>query len=192
MIRINLLPFRLARKRENIRQQVSIFLLSVILVIVGLTWYTLGIDRRIEQKNNEIERIDAEISVYKKKADQVTDIKKRLKILEDKLKIIESLQFKRDEQLLLIEDLQSRMVPEKMWLESMHADENAVTLTGIAFDNPTIADFMKQLESSNLFQEVDLKQTVSRQFDGKFNLKAFELRCQKQPLAPELQNKKGK
>lgn len=192
MIRINLLPFRLARKRENIRQQVSIFLLSVILVIVGLTWYTLGVDRRIEQKNNEIERIDAEISVYKKKADQVADIKKRLKILEDKLEIIESLQFKRDEQLLLIEDLQSRMVPEKMWLESMHADESAVTLTGIAFDNPTIADFMKQLEASNLFQEIDLKQTVSKRFDGNFNLKAFELRCQKQPLAPEIQNKKGK
>ncbi len=192
MIRINLLPFRVARKRENIRQQVSIFLLSVILVIVGLTWYTLGVDRRIEQKNNEIERIDAEISVYKKKADQVADIKKRLKILEDKLKIIESLQFKRDEQLLLIEDLQSRMVPEKMWLESIHADESSVTLTGIAFDNPTIADFMKQLESSNLFQEIDLKQTVSKRFDGNFNLKAFELRCQKQPLAPEIQNKKGK
>ncbi len=192
MIRINLLPFRVARKRENIRQQVSIFLLSVILVIVGLTWYTLGVDRRIEQKQNEIERIDAEISVYKKKADQVTDIKKRLNILEDKLKIIESLQFKRDEQLLLIEDLQSRIVPEKMWLESIHADESSVTLTGIAFDNPTIADFMKQLESSNLFQEIDLKQTVSKRFDGNFNLKAFELRCQKQPLAPEIQNKKGK
>jgi type IV pilus assembly protein PilN len=164
----------------------------MILVIVGLTWYTLGIDRRITQKENEIQRLDAEISVYKKKADQVKDIKKRFKILEDKLKIIESLQFKRDEQLLLIEDLQSRMIPGKMWLESIHADESSVTLTGIAFDNPTIADFMKQLESSDLFQEIDLKQTVSKRFDGNLNLKAFELRCRKQPLVPEIQNNKGK
>lgn len=192
MIRINLLPFRVARKRENIRQQVSIFLLSLILVIVGLTWYTLGIDRRVTQKQSEIQRLDAEISVYKKKADQVKDIKKRFKILEDKLKIIESLQFKRDEQLQLIEDLQSRMIPEKMWLESIHADESAVTLTGIAFDNPTIADFMKQLESSKLFQEIDLKQTVSKRFDGNMNLKAFELKCRKQPLAPDTQNKEKK
>lgn len=192
MIRINLLPFRVARKRENIRQQVSIFLLSVILVIVGLTWYTLVIDERITQKENEIQRLDAGISVYKEKADQVTDIKKRFKILEGKLKAIESLQFKRDEQLLLIEDLQSRMVPEKMWIESIHADESSVNLTGIAFDNPTIADFMKQLESSNLFLGIDLKQTVSKRFDGNLNLKAFELRCQKQPLAPDTQDKKGK
>jgi type IV pilus assembly protein PilN len=192
MIRINLLPFRVARKRENIRQQVSIFLLSMVLVIVGLTWYTLGIDRRIAQKENEIQQIDAQIAVYKKKADKVTDIKKRFKILEDKLKVIETLQIKRNEQLLLIEDIQSRMISEKMWLESVHADESSVTLTGIAFDNPTIADFMKQLESSNLFREVDLKQTVSKRFDGNYNLKAFELRCQKQPLAQDTQNKKGK
>jgi type IV pilus assembly protein PilN len=144
------------------------------------------------QKQSEIQRLDAEISVYQKKADQVKDIKKRFKILEDKLKIIESLQFKRDEQLLLIEDLQSRMIPEKLWLESIHADESAVTLTGIAFDNPTIADFMKQLESSDLFQEIDLKQTVSKRFDGNMNLKAFELKCRKQPLAPDTQNKEGK
>jgi type IV pilus assembly protein PilN len=192
MIRINLLPFRLARKRENIRQQVSIFLLSMILLIVGLTWYTLGIDRRIEKKQNELERIDAEISVYRKKANQVTEIQKRLKILEDKLKIIESLQSRRDEQLRLLEDLQARIVSGKMWIESVQADEKSVKLTGIAFDNPTIADFMKQLESSDLFREVDLKQTVSKRFDANYNLKAFELRCQKRSLALNSQKKKGK
>lgn len=191
MIRINLLPFRLARKRENIRQQVSIFLLSLVLVIVGLTWYTLGIDRQIAEKQNEIERLDAEIAVYQKKANRVAEIQKRFKILEDKLKIVESLQSGRDAQLVLLEELQFRIVPGKMWLESVQADEGAVTLTGIAFDNPTIADFMKQLEASELFQEIDLKQTVSKRFDADLNLKAFELRCKKRPLVPDTQKKKG-
>jgi type IV pilus assembly protein PilN len=192
MIRINLLPFRLARKRENIRQQVSIFLLSMILLIVGLTWYTLGIDRRIAEKQQEIDRIDAEISMYKKKADRVAEIQKRFKILEDKLKIVQSLQARREEQLMLLEDLQSRIIAGKMWLESVQADQGAVTLTGIAFDNPTIADFMKQLERSDLFQEIDLKQTISKRFDTSLNLKAFELRCKKRPLVQDTQKKKGK
>jgi type IV pilus assembly protein PilN len=78
-----------------------------------------------------------------------------------------------------------------MWLESVQADESSVTLTGIAFDNPTIADFMKQLEASDLFQEIDLKQTVSKRFDASLNLKAFELRCKKRPLVPDTQKKKG-
>ncbi len=192
MIRINLLPFRLARKRENIRQQVSIFLLSVVLVIVGLTWYTLGIDRRIAEKQSETERINSQIAIHKEKADRVSRIQKRLKILEDKLNIVESLTLRREEQLRLLEDLQARVIPEKMWLESLNADKTFVTMTGIAFDNPTIADFMKQLEGSDLFSEVDLKQTVSKRFDGNVNLKAFELRCRKQPLVPENTEEKGK
>jgi type IV pilus assembly protein PilN len=106
------------------------------------------------------------------------------------LKIVESLQSRRKEQLLLLEDLQTRIVPGKMWLERIHADEGYVMLSGIAFDNPTIADFMKQLESSDLFQAVDLKQTVSRRFDGNRNLKVFELRCKKPSLVPETPEKK--
>ena len=34
MIRINLLPFRAARKKENVRRQVSVFLLSLVLVVI--------------------------------------------------------------------------------------------------------------------------------------------------------------
>ena len=37
MIRINLLPFRSTRQKENIRRQLSVFLLSIILTLVGLT-----------------------------------------------------------------------------------------------------------------------------------------------------------
>ncbi len=146
----------------------------------------------MQKKQNEIERIDKEISAYKERADRVTQIKKQFKILEDKLKIVESLQSRREEQLLLLEELQLRIVSGKMWLESVQADEKSVTLAGIAFDNPTIADFMKQLESSNLFREIDLKQTVSKRFDANQNLKAFELRCQKRPLVPDTQKEKGK
>ncbi len=192
MIRINLLPFRVARKRENIRQQVSIFLLSLVLVIVGLVWYTLGMEQRIAQKQYEIERINSEIAVYKEKADRVSEIQKKLKILEDKLTIVESLKLRRDEQLMLLEDLQARVVPEQMWIESVNADETLVTLTGIAFDNPTIADFMKRLEASDLFSEIDLKQTVSKGFGENVNLKAFELRCRKRPPVTGNTEKKGK
>ncbi len=184
MIRINLLPFRLARKRENIRQQVSIFFLSILLLLVGLTWYTLGIKNAIVEKRLETERVNAQIAIYKERADRVTEIQKRLKILEDKLQIVASLKQKRDEQLVLLEDLQARLVPEQMWIETLDADETSVTITGIAFDNPTIANFMKRLEGSALFQEIDLKQARIKKFDQGASLKAFELKCLKQTAAP--------
>lgn len=185
MIRINLLPFRLARKRENIRQQVSIFFLSILLLVAGLTWYTLDIKNTIEEKRLETERVNAQIAVYKERADRVSKIQKRLKILEDKLQIVASLKQKRDEQLVLLEDLQIRLVPEQMWMETLDADETSVTMTGIAFDNPTIANFMKRLEESALFKEVDLKQARIKKFDEGTSLKAFELKCLKKTVAPD-------
>ena len=185
MIRINLLPFRLARKRENIRQQVSIFFLSILLLVVGLTWYTLGIKNAIEEKRLETERVNAQIAIYKERADRVTEIQKRLKILEDKLQIVASLKQKRDEQLVLLEDLQARLVPEQMWIETIDADETSVTMAGIAFDNPTIANFMNRLEGSALFQEIDLKQARIKKFDEGTSLKAFELKCLKKTAPPD-------
>lgn len=185
MIRINLLPFRLARKRENIRRQVSIFFLTILLLLVGLTWYTLGIKKTIDEKQLETDRINAQIAIHKERADKVTEIQKRLKILEDKLKIVSSLKLKRDAQLMLLEDLQVRLVPEQMWIESLDADETSVILTGIAFDNPTIANFMKRLEASTLFQEIDLKQTRIKKFDEGTSLKAFELKCLKRSATSE-------
>ncbi len=190
MIRINLLPFRLARKKENIRRQVSIFFLSILLLVSALAWYTLGIKNAIEEKQRETDRVNAQITIYREKADRVTEIQKRLKILEDKLQIVASLKQKRDEQLVLLEDLQVRLVPEQMWLETLDADETSVTLTGIAFDNPTIANFMKRLEASELFREIDLKQTRIKKFDEGTSLKAFELKCQKRSATSET-NAKG-
>jgi type IV pilus assembly protein PilN len=192
MIRINLLPFRLARKRENIRQQISVFFLSILLVAAGLTWYTMGLEQTIEEKRRETDRINAEITIYKEKADRVSQIQKQLKILEDKLSIVESLKQKRDEQLVLLEEIQTRIIQDRMWIESIDADEASVTVTGVAFDNPTIADFMNRLETSVLFREIDLKQARIKKFDENTSLKAFELKCLKPAVTPEATEKKGK
>ena len=71
MIRINLLPFRLARRKENIRRQVSIFLLSVILVSFAMVWYILEVDRKIKITNSRIASVNNQIASYKEKADRV-------------------------------------------------------------------------------------------------------------------------
>jgi type IV pilus assembly protein PilN len=194
MIRINLLPFRVARKKENIRRQVSIFFLSIVMVSLLLAWYTLGINKEMIETKARIVQVKAQIALYKEKADRVTQIKNNLKILEDKLKIVSSLEEKRMEQLVLLEELSERVVPERMWLESMKADSAHVTLKGVAFDNPTIADFMRNLEISSLFSNIDLKRSKVQKFKEGIMLKSFELFCTKKIIAQKDggKDKKGK
>ncbi|MCP3942162.1 MAG: pilus assembly protein PilN [Desulfobacteraceae bacterium] len=188
MIKINLLPFRIARKKENIRRQVSIFFLSIVTIFLVLTWYTLGIDQKIIETKTQIIQVKAQIALYKERANRVTEIKKKLKVLGDKLKIVSSLEKHRNEQLLLLEDLSDKVVPERMWIESLKADSADVILRGIAFDNPTIADFMKNLETSTLFSSIDLKQAKSQKFKDSIMLKSFELRCAKKEIEAGKEN----
>jgi type IV pilus assembly protein PilN len=194
MIRINLLPFRVARKKENIRRQVSIFFLSIVMVSLLLAWYTLGINKEIIETQARTVQVKNQIALYKEKADRVTAIKKNLQTLEDKLKIVSSLEEKRMEQLVLLEELSEKVVPERMWLESMKADSTQVTLKGVAFDNPTIADFMRNLEISSLFSNIDLKRSKVQKFKEGVILKSFELLCTKKTIAQKDggKDKKGK
>ncbi len=192
MIRINLLPFRLARKKENIRRQVSIFLLSLVLICLVLVWYTLSMNRQIASTQSDIQSVKSQIALYKEKADRVTDLKAKLKRLEEKLAIVASLQTRKNEQQILLEELADRIVKERMWLENLTADAQQVVLKGVAFDNPTIADFMRNLEACPLFSGVDLKRSVSRTFEDNVDLKTFEVVCTKtKPKTPE-PKKKGK
>ena len=41
MIRINLFPFRAARIKENIRRQVTIYLLSTVFLILAMSYFTI-------------------------------------------------------------------------------------------------------------------------------------------------------
>jgi len=179
MIRINLLPFRVARKKENIRKLVSIFFLLIFLTILSMVWYTMVMNNKIVDVKEETQQVEHQILTYKIKADRVAKIKKDMKILEEKLEIVASLKKQRKEQLILFDAMTELIVPERMWLESFKTNQDSVTIKGIAFDNPTIADFMEKLENSSIFGKVDLKTAKIKNFKDNVILKSFELFCNK-------------
>ena len=189
MIRINLLPFRVARKKENIRRQISVFLLMILLTMVALFWYAQFINKQILIVREKTNQVNHQIATYKEKADRVAKIKKDLKTLEEKLEIVSSLKKQRGKQLTLFDNMTDLVVPERMWLESFKTDQNNVVIKGVAFDNPTIAEFMEKLERSSLFNKVDAKM---KKFKDDIMLKSFELVCRKEK--PEEKNvpKQGK
>jgi len=78
MIRINLLPYRTARKKENVRQQVTIFLLLIVLITFSLVWYNNKLNKQIEALNTQIEFTRKEVIRYNKIAKEVDDLKNKL------------------------------------------------------------------------------------------------------------------
>jgi len=187
MIKINLLPFRAARKKENIRQQVSMFLLSLFLVLIILAWYHLNLGGKIQQLDTEVKDTKSQLTKFQKINMEIAVIKKELRDLNRKIDIIDTLEANREGPVRLLDIMTDMVIPKRMWFTSLEEREvqkdpetvsKVVALNGVALDNKTVADFMKRLEGSNLFSSVDLV-TLRQERSRGFNLKAFQVNCLK-------------
>jgi len=189
MIRINLLPVRAARRRENIRRQVSVFLLSVFLVFAVMVYVTIYLGRNISDLNAKIEDAQGELTKLQAISKQVNEIKNKLNKLEAKTNIIGMLEADRAGPVRIMDALTSLVVAEKMWLTSLTETGEKMDLAGVAMDNKTIADFMTRLEKSPYFKVVDLisSKQIKLQKDKKF--KQFTITCRLSSRVPKKEPK---
>jgi type IV pilus assembly protein PilN len=180
MIRINLLPFRAARKKENIRRQISIFLLSFFLVMAVLIFYNMHLNGKIEDLKGRIEVTKKEVKKYKKITKQIEEIKRKLAILEKKIEVIRKLESNRFEPVQILDTMSQKVIEKRMWFTGFTDKPDSLLINGIALDNQTVADFMVRLEGTGLFSAVDLK-TIEKQVVRGSNLKKFQIACTKKP-----------
>ena len=181
MIRINLLPFRAARKKENIRRQVSIFFLSLILVFTILFVVNYGLGFVVSNLKSDIEKANAELEKYNEINKEIARIKKTLENLQKKMDVINRLELNRHAPVRLLDTLTQMLVPKRMWFTGLEEKDATIKIDGIALDNKTVADFMVRLQNSGLFSSVNLKTLKQKEFEGN-NLKSFQVTCIKMPI----------
>ena len=173
MIRINLLSDREAIRKESTRQQVSVFILTICLLVVilgGIQFYQVQKKRDLE---NRIKHVEQTLRELQKKVGEVEKYKEAKKELETKLGIIDRLQ--KDKQLVVqLLDGIGETIPEKMWLDELGLRGGSFSMQGYAIDNETIAAFMKELERSGSFQSVELHWTEQKEVEG-LGMKHFSL-----------------
>ena len=191
MIRINLLPFRAARKKENIRRQVSIFLLSLILVFTILFVVNYGLGFMVSNLKADIEQANAELEKYNEINKEIARIKKTLENLQKKMDVINRLELNRHAPVRLLDTLTQMIVAKRMWFTRLEEKDTTVRIDGIALDNKTVADFMVRLQGSGLFKSVNLKTLKQHEFEGN-NLKLFQVTCIKMPIEKPVKKKAKK
>jgi type IV pilus assembly protein PilN len=158
MIRINLLPIKEAQLALGRRQQRSVAILSVAVALLVMIVPYLLQGRRMSQLDGEIQQLSADVAKFDQQVREVRDLDKKRAELQAKLKVIDDLKQKRVGPVRVLEDLGSA-TPEKLWLVNFGDSGGAATITGMALDNQTIAEFMRQLQTSKYFFEVDLVET---------------------------------
>jgi type IV pilus assembly protein PilN len=186
MIRINLLSDREAIRKETTRQQVSIFILTICLVVVtlgGIQFYQYRQKKDLQQR---IKYVQQELKELQKKVGEVEKYKEAKRELETKLEIIERLE---KGKMLVVQLLDGvgETIPDRMWLDQLGLKGNNLSMEGYAIDNETIAAFMKKLERSESFRTVELVLTEKKEVEG-VGMKHFSLVA---ALAPTKTDEQG-
>ena len=191
MIRINLLPFRAARKKENIRRQASIFFLSFFLVVIVLGYLHINLGNKIANLKAKIETTKKEVAKYDKINKEIASLKKKLEILKKKTSVIVSLEKNRFEPVRLLDTMSLKIIAKRMWFNSFKSSDKTVDITGLALDNKTVADFMTRLQGSGLFSAVKLKTIKKTKVKGS-DLKSFQISCTRKDLTKQKKEKSKK
>jgi type IV pilus assembly protein PilN len=190
MIRINLLPFRAARKKENIRRQISVFFLSFFLMLAVLIYYNIHLGGQIKDLKSNVDTTKKEVAKFQKITQQIEEIKQKLAILEKKTEVIRTLETNRFEPVEMLDNMSGKIIANRMWFTSFNDQPQNVRIDGIALDNKTVADFMTRLEGTGLFGSVRL-QTIQKHVVKGSGLKKFSITCSKAtPNTPKKDQKK--
>jgi len=176
MIRINLLPFRAARKKENIRRQLMVYGLSVVLLFLVMGWTFIHLTSTLSDLKKEKDDIEVKLKGYEQTIKKIAELEKKIKEIRAKLEVIRELERNKTGPVHLLDEIAMAVPREKLWLSSMKETRGALTLTGTAMDNETIALFMTNLEKSEYISGVDLQSAKLRTIpEYKLNVADFVL-----------------
>lgn len=162
MIRINLLPVRAAKKKETAVQQIVIF--CIIILIAAAVVMSLYFVRRVQVSNTkmEITAANAKINELKAKIGKLEELKTLKEQVKKKLDVLAQLRKNKTGPAQRLATL-SDMTPDQLWLIGYTESADNVRITGVASTEELIAQYMRALEASSDFMNVEL--VVSEQTD---------------------------
>lgn len=158
MLEINLLAHREAKRIAEMRESVVVLLLGLVAVGLGVIFFDGRIESKIAVAQATVRQLEAEIERYRPQEEQVAAFKKRKAELEAKLAVIKELERARTGPVVMFGELADQ-TPERLWLTKLSTGNGKVRLEGASLDNTVVADFLRSLNGSDYFDNVDLIRT---------------------------------
>jgi type IV pilus assembly protein PilN len=147
MMRINLLPHREIRRKEQQKQFVaSLGLVAIVGVVIAYGGYYI-LD---EEHTNQINRnkfLSGEIARVDKDIEEINRLKEQTAALLARKQVVETLQSNRSETVHLLDQL-ARQLPDGMYLRSFKQQDAKVTVNGVTQSQARVSTLMRNLESS--------------------------------------------
>jgi type IV pilus assembly protein PilN len=179
MVRINLLPVKVSRKKEAGKQQLVIFAVVLVAGIVfNFAWAAqrAGVLKSIQA---DVEKKKAEIAALERIIGEVKNIRAQQEQLKQKLDVLDKLKAGRTGPVKMLDEL-ATVTPKRLWLKKMEEKGGkSVTFDGTAATIDDVSAFMAALRTSKHFSNVELKKTtaVAKARGASIRLVDFTVTC---------------
>jgi type IV pilus assembly protein PilN len=155
MARINLLPWRLERRKKRQTEFFAMLGGAALLAAVvsfGLIQYFDGIETNQKQRNAFLDRQIVEVD---KQIKDIENLEAQRASLLQRKQVIEDLQSNRSQMVHLFDEL-VRTIPEGIRLTSIKQAGQQLTLDGVAQSNARVSAYMRSIEGSGWMKQPDL------------------------------------
>jgi type IV pilus assembly protein PilN len=161
MVRINLLPVRVSKKKEAGKQQLLLF---VVLLIVGIVLNFAWASQRggvLKDLRSQVDKKKAEIAQLERIIGEVKNIRTQQDELKKKLDVLEKLKAGRSGPVRMLDEL-ATLTPKRLWLKKMEEKGGtSISFEGTAATIDDVSAFMAALKASSHFSGVELKKTTA-------------------------------
>ncbi len=161
MVRINLLPVRISKKKEAGKQQAVLFAVLLVAGLVGNWIWASSRRSELESLQAKAARTRQDIAQLDRIIGEVKDIKDAKRGLEEKLDVLDKLKAGRTGPVKMLDELAS-VTPKRLWLRKMEEKAGNVTFEGTAMTIDDVSAFMSELKKAKYFANVELKKTTAK------------------------------
>ncbi|MEO6799667.1 MAG: PilN domain-containing protein [Rhodanobacter sp.] len=158
MAHVNLLPWRAERRKQRERefymQLAAAFVIAVLVLFLWIFW----MNQRIDNQNDRNTYLQTEIKQLDVRIAKIKDLEKVREHLLARKQIIEQLQADRSQMVHLFDEL-VKTIPTSARLTAMKQNGQSMSLDGVAQSNASVAEYMRNIETSPWMGHADLRKT---------------------------------
>jgi type IV pilus assembly protein PilN len=177
--RLNLLPWREIRRKEQDRQLLSIGIGAWMLMVVVVFYAHVHVTTLIKTQNERNKFLKDEITKVEKEIAEIAELKKKRQDLLARMNVIQQLQADRMRVVRLFDEL-VRRVPEGVQLTALKRNGPAISLTGVAQSNARVSALMRNFAASDWFANPELE-VINVKQKGSERVSEFAMRVKNEP-----------
>ncbi len=173
MIRINLLPVRVSKKKAAGKQQLILFAVLVLGGYVGNFLWAQARASELSNREQKLAKTREEIAQLDRIIGEVKNIKEQQAALREKLDILTQLKAGRAGPVRVMDAL-ATLTPKRLWITKIDEKGGSATITGQAATIDDVSAFMSALKGNPHFGKVELSKTAAAAA-GKLDIVDFTL-----------------